>query len=53
MKKKITMLLAVIAILIGIVFWYKTPIDLINLHHNAVREIVVFNGNSGNWKQWK
>lgn len=48
-KKKITILLSVAAILlVGAAFWYNAPINLMNLDHNDVMEIVVFNGNSGN-----
>lgn len=35
-------------LLAGIAVWYNAPIDLMNLDHNDVMEIVVFNGNSGN-----
>lgn len=49
MKKKIIILLSAMAILFaGIAIWYSTPIDLMDLDHNEVMEIVVFNGNSGN-----
>ena len=49
MKKKIIILLSAMAILFaGIAIWYNTPIDLMDLGHNEVMEIVVFNGNSGN-----
>ena len=49
MKKKIIILLSAMAILsAGIAIWYNTPIDLMDLDHNEVMEIVVFNGNSGN-----
>ena len=49
MKKKIIILLSAMAILFaGIAIWYNTPIDLMDLDHNEVMEIVVFNGNSGN-----
>ncbi|WP_418747248.1 hypothetical protein [Frisingicoccus sp.] len=49
MKKKIFILLsAVIIFLIGIAVWYSVPIDLMNLDYNEVKEIAVFNGNSGN-----
>jgi len=49
MKKKIAILLSVVVIfLVGIAVWYNAPIDLMNLDHNEVMEIVVFNGNSGN-----
>lgn len=49
MKKKITILLSVAAILlVGTVVWYNMPIDLMKLDHNEVMEIVAFNGNSGN-----
>ena len=48
MKRK-TIILSVAAILlVGITLWYNAPIDLMNLNHNDVMEIVVFNGNSGN-----
>ncbi len=49
MKKKIAILFAVIAILLaGIAVWYQAPIDLMDLDYNEVKEIVVFNGNTGN-----
>ncbi len=49
MKKKIAILFAVIVILLaGIAVWYQAPIDLMDLDHNEVKEIVVFNGNTGN-----
>lgn len=49
MKKKIIILLSAMAILFaGIAIWYNTLIDLMDLDHNEVMEIVVFNGNSGN-----
>lgn len=49
MKKKISIFLPVIAILfVGIAVWYHAPIDLMNLDHNEVMELVIFNGNSGN-----
>lgn len=49
MKKKIIILLSVVIIfLLGIVVWYNAPIDLMDLDHNKVKEIVVLNGNSGN-----
>jgi hypothetical protein len=49
MKKKIIILLSAMAILFaGIAIWYNTPIDLMDLDHNEIMEIVVFNGNSGN-----
>ncbi|MDD7739368.1 MAG: hypothetical protein PUJ62_04755 [Lachnospiraceae bacterium] len=49
MKKKIAIILSVVVILLaGIAVWYNMPIDLMNLDHDEVREIVVFNGNSGN-----
>lgn len=48
MKKKIVLLLSAIAVLtVGIVVRYNIPIDLMNLDHNEVIEIVVFNGSSG------
>ena len=49
MKKKIVILLsAVVIFLVGTAVWYNVSIDLMNLDHNEVKEIVVFNGNSGN-----
>lgn len=48
MKKKIAILLsAVVILVVGIAVWYNVPIDLMDLDHNEVKEIVVFNGNSG------
>lgn len=49
MKKKIIIVLSVVIILFaGIAVWYHMPGDLMNLDHNEVAEIVVFNGNTGN-----
>lgn len=49
MKKKIIIILAVVIIFFaGIAVWYHVPGDLMNLDHNEVAEIVVFNGNTGN-----
>ncbi len=49
MKKKVTILLfAAVILLIGITVWYNVPIDLMDLDYKEVKEIVVFNGNSGN-----
>lgn len=48
MKRKTVILTVAAILLVGITFWYNAPIDLINLNHNDVMEIVVFNGNSGN-----
>lgn len=48
MKKKIAILLsAALVLLVGAVVWYRTPLDLMELDHNQVKEIVVQNGNSG------
>ena len=33
---------------VGVIVWYNAPIDLMNLEHNKVLEIAVFNGNTGN-----
>lgn len=49
MKRKLTVLLTIaVIILAGAVIWYNIPIDLMNLEHDEVMEIVVFNGNTGN-----
>ena len=49
MKRKIILVSSVIAILLaGIFVWYTLPADLMDLDHNEVMEIVVFNGSSGN-----
>ena len=48
MKRKTVILTVAAILLVGITFWYNAPIDLMNLNHNDVMEIVVFNGNSGN-----
>ena len=49
MKKKIVILLSVVVVLlVGVAVWYNAPIDLMNLDPNEVKEIVVFNGNTGN-----
>ena len=44
MKRKTVILTVAAILLVGITFWYNAPIDLINLNHNDVMEIVVFNG---------
>lgn len=38
----------VVIFLVGVIVWYNDPIDLMNLEHNKVLEIAVFNGNTGN-----
>ena len=48
MKRKTVILTVAAILLVGITFWYNAPIDLMNLNHNDVMEIVVFNGSSGN-----
>lgn len=49
MKRKLTVLLTIaVIILAGAVIQYNIPIDLMNLEHDEVMEIVVFNGNTGN-----
>lgn len=49
MKRKLTILLTIaVIILAGAGVWYNIPIDLMNLEHDEVMEIVVFNGNTGN-----
>jgi len=49
MKKKIAIWFSAIVILLaGIAVWYQAPINLMELDHNEVKEIVVFNGNTGN-----
>lgn len=48
MKRKTVILTVAAILLVGITLWYNAPIDLMNLNHNDVMEIVVFNGNSGN-----
>lgn len=49
MKKKLKWLIPVVLFVIFVVglAWYKTPIDLMDLSSNKIREIVVFNGNTG------
>lgn len=49
MKQKTEALLAALSILLlGMILWGNTPVDLLELDPNEVMEIVVFNGNSGN-----
>ena len=49
MKRKLVMLLTIVAVLaVGIGIWYNVPINLMDLEHDEVIEIVVFNGNTGN-----
>lgn len=48
MKQKLKILLVVVvALLVGVGIWYNVPIDLMDLEHDDVMEIVVFNGNTG------
>lgn len=48
MKKKIAIWVsAIIILLAGVAVWYQAPIDLMDLDHNGVKEIAVFNGNTG------
>ena len=45
MKRKLVMLLTIVAVLaVGIGIWYNVPINLMDLEHDEVIEIVVFNG---------
>ena len=49
MKRKTILVSSVAAILLaGIFIWYTLPVDLMDLDHKEVLEIVVFNGSSGN-----
>lgn len=49
MKRKLIIVLSVAAIfLAGVMVWYNAPIDLTDLNHDEVSEIVIFNGNTGN-----
>lgn len=52
MKRKSVILLTVLAVFavfaVGIGIWYNVPINLTDLEHDEVMEIVVFNGNTGN-----
>ena len=44
MKRKLVMLLTIVAVLaVGIGIWYNVPINLMDLEHDEVIEIVVFN----------
>ena len=48
MKRKTILVSSVAAILLaGIFIWYTLPVDLMDLDHKEVLEIVVFNGSSG------
>lgn len=47
MKKKIAIALFAAAVLLAVAVWYHAPMDLMNLDHENVMEIVIFNGNSG------
>ena len=49
MKRKTILVSSVAAILLaGLFVWYTLPVDLMDLDHKEVLEIVVFNGSSGN-----
>jgi hypothetical protein len=49
MKRKTILVSSVTAILLaGIFIWYTLPVDLMDLDHKEVLELVVFNGSSGN-----
>ena len=49
MKRKLIILLAIVVVLAaGTGIWYNAPINLMDLEHDEVMEIVVFNGNTGN-----
>ena len=49
MKRKLVMLLTIVAVLAVVIgIWYNVPINLMDLEHDEVIEIVVFNGNTGN-----
>lgn len=48
MKKKFIIILSVATIfLIGIIIWFNRPMDLMDVEPHEVKEIVVFNGNTG------
>lgn len=42
------MLAIVVVFVVSVGIWYNTPIDLMDLEHDNVMEIVIFNGNTGN-----
>lgn len=48
MKKIIISLSVVVILLVGAILWFNAPLDLMDLDPGEVKEIVVFNGNSGN-----
>lgn len=49
MKRKLVILLTILMVFAaGIGIWYNVPINLMDLEHDEVMEIVVFNGNTGN-----
>ena len=49
MKRKLVMLLTIVAVLaVGIGIWYNVPINLMDLEHDEVIEIVVFMEITGN-----
>ena len=54
MKRKTILVSSVTAILLaGLFVWYTLPVDLMDLDHKEVLEIVVFNGSSGHILQTK
>lgn len=49
MKRKTILLLSAAVIFLAVfTAWYDVPIDLMNLDHNEILEIMIFNGNTGN-----
>ena len=46
-KKSILLLVVAVILLIGISVWYNIPFKVTNLEPEEVKEIVVFNGNTG------
>ena len=48
MKKKVIALFSIVAILGGgLMIWFSSPVDLMDLDPREVKKIVVFNGNTG------
>ena len=49
MKKRILIIVSAICVLVlGIIVWYNSPIDFVDLNPEDVLEIVIFDGNTGN-----
>lgn len=46
-QKQITILSVVVIIIIGILIWFKNPIDMTEINPEEIMEIAIFDGNTG------